>query len=198
MGMLFKWCLFRGETSHFVMELPPYRAPTLRSTFIHMWERGSSFIRKAGTIIFAVVVLVWALSNLPVGVEYASQDSLLGRIGRLMAPVFSPAGFGTWEAAVALVFGVLAKEVVVGTLAVVYGVGEAGLSAVVAQHWTPLAAYAFMVMTLIYIPCVATIGAIKRETNSWGWTAFAVGYTLVLGWLMAVLVYQVGSLFGLG
>ncbi|MDD4238503.1 MAG: ferrous iron transport protein B [Desulfotomaculaceae bacterium] len=198
MGMLFKRFLFKGGTSHFVMELPPYRVPTLKSTFIHMWEKGSSFIRKAGTIIFAVVVLVWVLSNLPVGVEYASQESILGWIGSFVAPIFKPAGFGTWEAAVALVFGILAKEVVVGTLGVIYGAGEAGLTAAIAQAWTPLSAYAFMVMTLLYIPCAAVIGTIKRETNSWGWTGFAAAYTLVLGWLMAVLVYQFGRLVGLG
>jgi ferrous iron transport protein B len=198
MGVLFKRFLFKGETSHFVMELPPYRVPTLKSTFIHMWERGSSFIKKAGTIILAVVVLVWVLSNLPAGVEYASQESLLGQMGSFVAPILKPAGFGTWEAAVALVFGILAKEVVVGTLGVIYGAGESGLTEAIAQYWTPLSAYAFMVMTLIYIPCVAVIGAIKRETNSWGWTAFAVGYSLVLGWLMAVLVYQLGRLLGLG
>lgn len=198
MGVLFKRFLFKGESSHFVMELPPYRIPTLKSTFIHMWERGSAFIRKAGTIIFAVVILVWVLSSLPAGVEYASQESILGRIGNFIAPIFKPAGFGTWEAAAALIFGILAKEVVVGTLGVLYGMGEAGLSSVIAQHWTPLSAYAFMVMTLIYIPCVASIAAIKRETNSWGWTSFAVGYSLVLGWVVAVLVYQVGTLLGLG
>lgn len=196
MGMIFKRFFFKGETSHFVMELPPYRVPTLKSTFIHMWERGSSFIRKAGTIIFAVVLLVWLLANLPAGVEYASQDSFLGRIGSLLAPVFSPAGFGTWEAAVALLFGIVAKEVVVGTLGLIYGVGGAGLTATIALNWTPLSAYAFMVMTLVYVPCVATIGAIKRETNSWGWTAIAVGYSLVLGWLLAVLVFQVGTFLG--
>ncbi len=195
-GLALKRFLFSGEASHFVMELPPYRIPTLKSIFIHMWERGSSFIRKAGTIIFAVVVLIWILSNLPAGVEYASQESILGRIGSFVAPVFKPAGFGSWEAATALIFGILAKEVVVGTLGVIYGVEEAGLTETITRYWTPLSAYAFMVMTLIYIPCVAAIGAIKRETNSWGWTIFAVGYSLVLGWLMAVLVYQVGILFG--
>lgn len=198
MGMLFKRFLFKGGTSHFVMELPPYRVPTLKSTFIHMWEKGSSFIRKAGTIILAAVVLVWALSNLPVGVEYASQESILGQIGTLVAPIFTPAGFGTWEAAVALVFGILAKEVVVGTLGVIYGTEEAGLTAAIAQAWTPLSAYAFMVMALLYIPCAAVIGTIKRETNSWAWTVFAAAYTLALGWLMAVLVYQFGRLLGLG
>lgn len=197
-GLLFKRFLFKGETSHFVMELPPYRVPTLKSTLIHMWERGSSFIRKAGTIIFAAVVLIWVLSNLPAGVEYASHKSVLGRIGGFIAPIFKPAGFGTWEAAAALIFGILAKEVVVGTLGIVYGVGEAGLTDVISNYWTPLSAYAFMVMTLIYIPCIATIAAIKRETNSWGWTIFAISYSLILGWLMAVLVYQIGRLIGLG
>lgn len=196
MGVLFKRFLFKGETSHFVMELPPYRIPTLKSTLIHMWDKGSSFIRKAGTIILAVVILVWVLSSLPAGVEYAGRDSVLGQMGSLAAPIFRPAGFDTWEAAVALIFGILAKEVVVGTLGVIYGVGEAGLTDVIAQYWTPLSAYAFMVMTLIYIPCAATIGAIKRETNSWGWTGFAIGYSLLLGWLMAVLVFQIGSLLG--
>lgn len=196
MGRLFKACLFRGETSHFVMELPPYRLPTLRSTLVHMWERGSAFVRKAGTVIVGVVVLVWALSSLPWGVEYASESSLLGRLGNLVAPVLAPAGFGTWEAVAALMFGLLAKEVVVGTLGVVYGTGEEGLADAVRVHFTPLSAYAFMVMALIYVPCVATIAAIRRETNSWGWAAFAVGYSLALGWIMAVLVYQVGRLLG--
>lgn len=196
MGRLFKAYLFRGETSHFVMELPPYRLPTLRSTLIHMWERGSAFVRKAATVIVGVVVLVWALSSLPWGVEYASEESLLGRLGSLVAPVLAPAGFGTWEAAGALMFGLLAKEVVVGTLGVVYGTGEEGLADAIRLHYTPLSAYAFMVMALIYVPCVATIAAIRRETNSWGWTAFAVGYSLALGWMMAVLVYQVGRLLG--
>ncbi|BCV21635.1 ferrous iron transport protein B [Moorella sp. Hama-1] len=198
MGKIFKTFLFKGETAPFVMELPPYRVPTLKGTLIHMWERGSSFVRKAGTVIVAAVVLIWVLSNLPLGVEYASQESLIGRLGTILAPIFKPAGFGTWQAAVALLFGILAKEVVVGTLGVLYGVEESGLTAAIAQSWTPLSAYAFMVMTLIYIPCVAAIGAIRRETNSWGWTAFAVGYSLVLGWVMAVLVFQAGKLLGLG
>ena len=196
MGVIFKKFIFKGETSHFVMELPPYRVPTLKSTFIHMWDRGSAFVKKAGTIIVAVVVLVWVLSSLPAGVEYASPASLLGRIGGFIAPVFQPAGFGTWEASVALLFGIVAKEVVVGTLGTVYGAGEEGLAAVLAGVWTPLSAFSFMVMTLLYIPCVAAIGAIKRETNSWGWTGFAIGYSLILGWIMAVIVYQVGSLLG--
>jgi ferrous iron transport protein B len=191
---VFDTFLFEGEGSPFVMELPPYRLPTLKSVAIHMWERGYAFIRKAGTVIFSVVVLIWLLATLPVGVEYASEASMIGRIGSLFAPIFEPAGFGNWQASVALIFGVLAKEVVVGTLGVVYGVGDAGLTAAIQQFWTPLTAYAYMVMTLVYIPCVAVIGAIRRGTNSWGWTAFSIGYSLALGWLLAVLIYQVGSL----
>ena len=194
MGMLFKTFIFKGEQAPFVMELPPYRWPTLKGVLIHMWERGYAFIRKAGTIIFATVVLIWVLSNIPWGVDI--EDSVIGMLGKILAPIFAPAGFGTWEAAVALFFGVLAKEVVVGTLAVVYGVGESGLTTVITQHFTPLSAYAFMVMTLLYIPCIAVIGVIKRETNSWRWTGFAAGYTLALGWITAVLVFQVGRLLG--
>lgn len=196
MGLIFKKFIFKGETSHFVMELPPYRVPTLKSTFIHMWDRGSSFIKKAGTIIVAVVVLVWALSSLPAGIEYASPESFLGRLGSFIAPVFKPAGFGTWEASVALLFGVVAKEVVVGTLGTVYKAGEEGLSAVISSAWTPLSSFSFMVMTLLYIPCIASIAAIRRETNSLGWTVFSIGYSLLLGWIMAVIVYQTGSLLG--
>jgi len=197
-GKIFKTYLFKGEVAPFVMELPPYRLPTLKSVLIHMWQRGISFVRKAGTIILGVVVLIWLLSNLPLGVEYASQESVIGKIGSVLAPLLAPAGFGHWEAAAALIFGILAKEVVVGTLGVLYGMDEAGLSQAIAQHWTPLSAYAFMVMTLIYVPCMAVIGAIRRETNSWGWTGFAVAYSLVLGWVMAVLVFQGGRLLGLG
>jgi ferrous iron transport protein B len=198
MAKLFGRFLFPGETAHFVMELPPYRLPTLRGITTHMWERGWLFLKRAGGIIFAIVVLLWGLSNLPPGVEYAGKDSLVGIIGSAVAPVLAPAGFGEWEAAVALIFGFLAKEVVVGTMGVLYGTGEEGLAAVLGNTFTPLSAYAFMVMTLIYIPCMATIAVIKRETNSWRWTGFAVGYSLVLGWVAAVIVYQVGRLFGLG
>jgi ferrous iron transport protein B len=194
---LFGSTLFRGETAHFVMELPPYRMPTARGTLIHMWERGRLFLRRAGGVIFGIVVVLWGLSNLPPGVEYAGEKSFIGYLGKAVAPVFGPAGFGEWQSAVALIFGFLAKEVVIGTLGVLYGVGEEGLKTAVQQHFTPLSAYAFMVMTLIYTPCMATVAVIKRETGSWGWTFFAIAYSLILGWLTAVIVYQGGSLLGL-
>jgi ferrous iron transport protein B len=118
-------------------------------------------------------------------------------IGRAIAPVFSPAGFGQWQAASALIFGILSKEVVIGAFGTMFAVGEGALGETIAAQlgWTPLVAYAFMAMTLIYVPCMATIATIKRETNSWKWTGFVVGYTLLLAWIVAVLIYQIGSLF---
>ncbi len=192
---VFKSIFFRHEVAPLIIELPPYRLPQVKGIFIHMWERGSLFLRKAGTIILAGVVIIWLMASLPIGVEYASQDSLIGRLGSLAAPLLEPAGFGFWQAAVALGFGVVAKEVVVGTLGTLYGVEDEGLRKVILQHFTPLSAYAFMVMSLIYIPCIAAVATIKRETN-WKWTGLAVGYSLILGWAVAVLIYQVGRLFG--
>jgi len=198
LARVFKTLFFKGEPAPLVMELPPYRLPTWKGVFLLAWQRSAIFVKKAGTIIFAAVVLVWFLAHIPTGVEYASQQTLIGKLGTILAPIMKPAGFGFWQAAVALFFGVLAKEVVVGTLGTLYHTEEEKLGAVIAQHFTPLTGYAFMVMTLIYIPCIASIGIIKRETNSWKWTGFAVGYSLVLGWMLAVVIYQGGKLLGLG
>ncbi len=195
LARLFKSLFFRGEPAPLIMELPPYRLPTWKSILFNAWQRSLIFVKKAGTIIFATVILIWFMASMPLGVEYASQQSIIGRIGTLLAPLLKPAGFGSWQAAVALFFGVLAKEVVVGTLGTLYGTGEEKLGAVIAHQFTPLTAYAFMVMSLVYIPCIATIGVIRRETNSWKWTAFAVGYSLFLGWFLAVAIYQIGKLF---
>ncbi|HIE35853.1 MAG TPA: ferrous iron transport protein B [Candidatus Omnitrophica bacterium] len=191
---VFKHLFFKEEVAPLVMELPPYRMPTLRNVLLSMWMRSSLFVKKAGTIIFLGVVLVWILSSLPFGVEYAGENSLIGKFGKMLAPLFKPAGFGFWQAAVALVFGILAKEVVVGTLGTLYGASEEGLREVLLQQFTPLSAYAFLIMTLIYIPCIAAIATIKRETN-WRWTGLAVSYSLVLGWVLSVLFYQIGKLF---
>jgi len=172
--------------------------PTLKGVFIHMWEKVGAFIKKAGTIIFSVVVLIWVLANLPLGADYASAQSLIGRFGQLTAPLFAPLGFGNWQAASSLVFGILAKEVVVGTLGVVYSAGEEGLRSVLTANFSPLAAYSFMTMVLIYTPCVATLGAIKSETQSWKWPIFSAVYLFVLAWLVSFVVYQSGLLLGLG
>jgi ferrous iron transport protein B len=195
-GKIFGTLVFRGESAHFVMELPPYRAPTFRGVFLHAWDRSWEFLKRAGGIIFAASAVLWGLANLPPGVAYASRDSFLGKAGSAIAPALAPAGFGAWKPAVALIAGIGAKEAVVSTLGVLYGAAAEGLTEVIRATFTPLSAYAFMLMTLIYIPCAATIAVIRRETGSWRWTLFAVGYTLILGWLVATLFYQGGRLLG--
>ncbi len=198
MGLLFKKLFFKGLSSPFVMELPPYRLPTITGLAIHTWERSKQFVVRAGTIIFAAVILIWFLANLPLGVEYASQQSVVGQIGTAIAPVFEPLGFGNWQSAVSLVFGVVAKEVVVGTFGTLYGVGEEGIGEALKRDFTPLSAYSFMLTTLIYIPCIATIAVIKKETGSWKWTALAITYSLVLAWIVSFVFYQGGLLLGFG
>ncbi len=190
--------LFKGESSQLVMELPPYHLPSPGMVLRHAWERGYLFLKKAGTFILLAVVAVWALASFPWGVEYGSSQSLIGQIGHAIAPLFTPAGFGFWQAGVALFFGFLAKEVVLGTLGALLGTGAGGLTGGLATLFTPLSAYAFLVMTLLYVPCAAAVAAFKRETNSWKWTFFMIGYTTAVGYLGAVLVYQGGRLLGLG
>ena len=189
LAWIFRKKLVAGESGHFVMELPPYRLPTITGVAAHVWERGWAFLSRAGTIIFGAVVLIWILNYF----------GTLEHIGRAVAPIFAPAGFGQWQATVALIFGVLAKEAVVGTFGALFagaeGLGGFGHIVGIELGWTPVVAFAFMTMILLYIPCVATLGIIKRETNSWRWTGFVVGYTLVLGWVVATLIYQIGSLF---
>ena len=190
--------LFRGESSQLVMELPPYHVPSPSMVLRHAWERGAMFLQKAGTFILLSVAAVWFLASFPFGVEYASPESFVGHIGRLLAPLLAPAGFGFWQAAVALFFGFLAKEVVVGTLGALLGAGEAGLATSLPQLFTPLTAYAFLVMTLLYVPCVAVVAAFRRETGSRAWTLFMIVYTTLVGYAGAVIVYQGGRLLGLG
>jgi ferrous iron transport protein B len=186
-----------GPSAHFVMELPPYRLPTVRGTLIHTWERGREFLIRAGTIIFAAVVLIWFLGSMPWGVEYGSESSWIGHIGGQLAPLFAPCGFGDWQAATALIFGFFAKEAVVGTFGVLFAAERAGLAEAIQTGlgWTPLVAYAFMAFSLVYMPCAATVAIIKKESRSWKWTAFAVGYSLALAWIVATLIYQIGRLF---
>lgn len=175
----------KGPVSPLVMELPPYRLPSLKGILIHMWERSGEFLKKAGKIIFLGVIIVWFLASIPTNAEYGSELTLAGKLGKLIAPLLKPTGFPFWQAAVALIFGIVAKEIVVGTK----------LPEALSKLFTPLSVYSFMVMSLLYIPCIASIGAIYRETNSWKWTAFATFYSLIIGYLAALLIYQVGSIF---
>jgi ferrous iron transport protein B len=193
---LFGRMLPEEDESSFIMELPPYRFPTVKGVFIHMWEKVSDFLKRVSTVILAAVIVIWLLSSLPFGVQYANDESLIGKMSSLIAPILKPAGFGTWQATIALIFGVLAKEIVVSTLGVVYKAGAHGLGSILMQYFTPLSAYSFMVMTLLYAPCIATIGCIKSETKSIRWTIIAVLYGLFVAWIMSVLIYQTGLLLG--
>ncbi len=187
-----KGIFFKEEVAPLIMELPPYRLPQWKNSLQEMWLRSRLFLTKAGTIIFGTVVVIWILSSLPVGVEYASGESIIGQIGKFIAPIFKPAGFGFWQAAVALIFGILAKEVVVGTFGTLFG-GAKILSNVLPHYFTPISAYSFMVMSLIYIPCIATVATIKSEVG-WRWALVTVSYSLILGWFLSVLIYQIGIL----
>jgi len=247
MGILFKRTLFRGESPMFIMELPPYRMPSGKSLAIHTWEKGKHFLIKAGTYILAVSVLVWFLLNLPWGVEQ-KKDSYMGTVGQAIAPVFKPLGFGTWEAASSLVAGVIAKEIVVGTMGEIYvpgkveapagpapslsedlreigtsfaeagknaftnvfstaGIkslqaeedeGTTGLRSVVSKTFTPLSAYAFMAFVLLYMPCIVAAAAFKHEFGTWKWFGVAFIYQTILAWSVALLIYQGGTILGIG
>ena len=197
-GKFFSKTLFKGETSDFLMELPPYRTPVLRNVLRNMWDNVSSFLVRAGTVIFVVVSLLWVLAVFPTGVEPYGAESILGRIGAVIAPIFRPAGFGNWQAAVGLFSGIAAKEAVVATLGMVYAGVEEGVELVRAIQgvFTPLTAVSFMVMTLLYTPCAATLATIRKETGSGKWAVFSALYTFAIGWFAAVVVFQLGSLLG--
>ncbi len=198
LAKIFSNTLFKEESSYFIMELPPYRLPTLRNVLRNMWDNVSGFLKRAGTTIFAVVTILWILAMLPIGVEPYGESSFLGKIGSLIAPIFKPAGFGTWQAAVGLLAGLAAKEAVVATLGMVYaGVGEGiELITTIQNVFTPLTAISFMVMILLYTPCAATLATIKQETGSSKWALFTAIYTFIIGWICSVLVFQIGKLFG--
>ena len=192
--------LFDDMDAPFVMELPDYKLPTLRGILMHTAEKSWGFVRKAGTIILAAAIVVWILSSFPAGVEYGSQESAIGMIGTAIAPVFAPLGFGEWQPAVALIFGLVAKEVVVGTFSSLFGVAEEGAGIAAAMHgiFTPLTAYVFMVFVLLYIPCFAALGTIKQETGGWKWPLIMSATTLVTAYVVAFLVYMVGLALGFG
>ncbi|WP_434309755.1 ferrous iron transport protein B [Hominifimenecus sp. rT4P-3] len=203
--MLKKTRMFRGDPAPFVMELPAYHWPTVGNVLRSMWERGWSFIKKAGTIILLATILVWFTSSF--GWADGSfgmvemDDSILAAIGNAIAWIFAPLGWGHWQGAVASITGLIAKENVVGTFGVLFGgfdeVAENGWQIWVnmRQAFTPLAAYSFLVFNLLCAPCFAAIGAIKREMNNAKWTWFAIGYQCGFAYAAALAIYQLGMLF---
>lgn len=205
--ILKKTRLFAGDPAPFVMELPQYHIPGAKGVLIHMWERGKSFIIKAGTVIFAACGIIWFLSNFGVADGafgmVDTEVSLLAVLGGFVAPVFAPLGFGTWQATVATITGLVAKENVVATFGVLFGLGEVAeddpaLLNSISAMLTSVSAMSFMVFNLICAPCFAAIGAIKREMGGWKWTLIAVGYQTVLAYALAFIINQLGSVIFLG
>jgi len=201
MALLFRAVIpyFKAERPAFIMELPLYAVPTGRGLLIHMWERGRYFLKKAGAVIFTVMIVVWFLSTNPWAATQGGayvENSYVAMLGRALEPVFRPLGFD-WRCVAALFFGFLAKEIVVETFGLLTGAGEeAGLREAVSEMFTPVRGLAFMAFTLIYIPCVATIGVVYRETNSVKWTVFTVVYGLLLAYAVSLLIVSVGGLLG--
>jgi ferrous iron transport protein B len=247
-GRLFRSTLFKGADAPFVMELPPYRVPMLKSLLIHMWDRSKMFLKKMGKIILIGSIIIWALSAFPRNISYSvdydlkinkiiasyktqlkaadesakprietekeaalsavknarqaehAEKSYIGRIGKISAPLFAPLGID-WRGGVALLTGFVAKEIVVSTLGVLYAVGnedasEALANALRTAGMTPLSALSMMVFVLLYLPCLATIAAIRRETGSYKWMSFSIAYSTTFAWIMAFIVYQGGKLLG--
>ena len=198
---ILKRTMFKGMSAPFVMELPTYKIPSIKGVLLHTWEKVKGFLRKAGTIILALSIILWILQNVfPFGGS-DPQMSLLGLIGTALAPIFAPLGFGTWQAAVAIVAGLGAKEVVVATFGTLAGMeedDEDGITNLIHDTFTPLSAFSFMAFTLLYTPCFAAIGAIKQETNSWKWPLFMSAITLVTAYIVSFLIFNVGVLAGFG
>jgi ferrous iron transport protein B len=198
LAKVFSKTLLKGETSVFVIELPPYRMPQAKALWRSTWDKGKGFVKKAGTFIFAGSVLIWLLAYAgPEGVNVSMDESYLALLGGIFAPLLAPIGFGTWQASASLFTGFLAKEAIISTMNIIYFVpDEASLQGLLAIHYTPLTAYSFMVFILLYIPCLATTATIYKETGSKRWTAFSIGYALVIAYLLSLAIYQGGMLFG--
>lgn len=184
---------FRQEEEEFFIELPAYKLPSWNVVFNQTWIEVREFVYKAGTIILAVSVFIWALATLPAGVEYASENSLIGHVGKILVPLFEPLGIDDWKPVVALMFGALAKEVIVGTLGTLYG-SEENVVHALSHVFAPESALAYMVFILLYIPCVATIAAIKQESGSWKWPVFSIAIELTTAWIVAFVVYNIAKL----
>ncbi|MHC0036831.1 ferrous iron transport protein B [Pseudoneobacillus sp. C159] len=198
LAKLFSKTILSSESSLFVIELPPYRLPQGRALWRSTWDKGKSFVKKAGTFIFAGSVFIWLLSYAgPGGLDVAMDDSYLAAIGGIFAPLLEPIGFGTWQAGASLLTGFLAKEAIISTMNIIYFVpDEASLQGILATTFTPLAAYSFMAFILLYIPCLATAATIYKETGSKKWTGFSIGYALVIAYIIALIIYHGGKLLG--
>ena len=197
MGLLLKRTLFHGKPVPFVMELPNYRLPSPKSVGMLLWDKAKDFLTRAFTVIFVATIIIWFLQSFDVRLNpvSAGDDSMLAGIGRWIAPIFAPLGFGDWRASTALLTGFSAKEAVVSTFAVLTGSNTANMSAALSSIFTPLTAISFLVFTLLYTPCVAAISAVRREMNSGKAAVGVVFLQTGVAWVVAFIVYHIGLLF---
>ncbi|MEG1996263.1 MAG: ferrous iron transport protein B [Oscillospiraceae bacterium] len=193
-GIVLKNTLFKGKSAPFVMELPPYRLPSAKSMALHVWQKCKGFIIKAGTIIFSMSIIVWLLQNFNTSLEMVtdSAQSMLGQFGALIAPIFTPLGFGKWESAVAILTGLIAKESVVSTLNVLYGLTGSAVGLTAA--FTTASALSFMTFTLLYMPCISAFVTIKKEMNSMKWAISTAIMQTGIAYIVSLIVYQVARL----
>lgn len=189
-GILFKNTLFKKDEEPFIIELSPYKMPGFKSLTKLTWEKGKGFLKKAGTIIFAASVVIWFLSNFNFTGMVEMNDSLLASIGKLIAPIFKPLGFGSWENSVAILTGITAKEIILSSMGVIYG---GNLREVLPNHFTVLSSYSFLVFVLLYTPCVSVVAAMKKEYGS-KMMYFSIFYQLILAWIVSFIVYNIGLL----
>lgn len=202
-GIILSKTLFKGVESNFIMELPQYRVPTLKSVFIHAWDKVKGFAIKAGTIIFVSTVFIWLLSNFNFSGMVDMEESFLAYFGNAVKFIFMPLGFGNWKAAVGTITGFIAKENIVATFGILFGASDGIIEAAaegsaalpgVADTFTKVSAYSYMAFNLLCMPCFAAVGAIKREMGSWKWTLRTVGFQMLTAWIVSFLIYQIGNL----
>lgn len=194
---LFSSVLFKGAPSLFIIELPPYRMPQAAALIQNTWEKGKGFLRKAGTFILGGSVVIWLLTySGPSGLNVDMDHSFLAKIGGLVAPLLSPVGFGTWQSGASLITGFMAKEVVVSTMNIIYHAPGDLLGRQIAHSFTQLQALSFMIFVLLYTPCLATVGVLRKETASWKWTLFSVAYCVTLAYIVSFVFYQGARLLG--
>lgn len=196
-GLLLKVTVFKGNPVPFVMELPNYRWPSLKTLLRNSWEKGKSFIRKAFTVIFVATLVIWFLQSVDTSFNFTSDSSvsILAEIGRFLSPVFTPLGLGDWRLTTSIITGLTAKEAVVSTLAVLFGVASESLSAVLSAAFSPLQGFCFLAFVVLYMPCVAAVAAVRKELGS-GWkAALAMFSQTVVAYLVTLIIYNVGTLF---
>ncbi|MBM6680593.1 ferrous iron transport protein B [Pseudoflavonifractor capillosus] len=200
-GILFKHTLFAGEPAPFVLELPPYRFPSMENIATHVWQKVKGFLVKAGTLILAMSIVLWLLQSFDFSLHMVDDaaNSMLGTLGALIAPVFAPLGFGFWQAAVALLTGFIAKEMVVSSLSMFYGFSLTAAGTAVAAAmtgFTPLSAFSMLVFILLYVPCVAATSTMAKELGSAKWTVFSVCWQIGVAYVVSLLVHTVGLALG--